>query len=50
MLNEIQKYDQKITIRICLFVPKSYQSLGATDPINDYNKRKDQKDKLREDI
>ena len=36
MLNENKKYDHKRTIRISLFDPKSYQKVGATDPIRDY--------------
>ena len=34
MLNENKKYDYKRTIRISLFDPKSYQKVGATDPIS----------------
>ena len=33
MLNENKKYDYKRTIRISLFDPKSYQKVGATDPL-----------------
>ena len=33
MLNENKKYDYKRTIRISLFDPKSYQKVGATDPM-----------------
>ena len=33
MLSENKKYDYKRTIRISLFDPKSYQKVGATDPL-----------------